>query len=91
MSDQPKVILVIMDGWGIAPAWGGNAIEMAETPNLDNLWRTYPHLELKASEEAVGLPTHEMGNSEVGHNALGAGRIFITLFLSSNTSHALAT
>ena len=54
MSDQPKVILVIMDGWGIAPAWGGNAIEMAETPNLDNLWRTYPHLELKASEEAVG-------------------------------------
>ena len=64
-----------MDGWGIAPAWGGNAVEMAETPNIDNLWKKYPHLELKAAEEAVGLPHHEPGNSEVGHLNIGSGQI----------------
>ncbi len=72
---QEKVILLIMDGWGLAPAWGGNAIEMAQTPNIDQLWRKYPHTELKAAEEAVGLPIHEMGNSEVGHLNLGSGQI----------------
>lgn len=75
MNTKPKIVLIIMDGWGIAPAWGGNAIEMAETPNLDNLWRKFPHLELKAAEEAVGLPQHEMGNSEVGHLNIGCGQI----------------
>ena len=70
-----KVVLLIMDGWGLAPAWGGNAIEIAETPNIDVLWRKYPHLELKAAEEAVGLPRHEPGNSEVGHLNLGSGQI----------------
>jgi 2,3-bisphosphoglycerate-independent phosphoglycerate mutase len=70
-----KIILIIMDGWGLAPAWGGNAIEMAETPNIDALWRKYPHTEIKAAEEAVGLPVHEMGNSEVGHLNLGCGQI----------------
>ena len=74
-QNTQKIILVIMDGWGLAPAWGGNAIEMAETPNLDALWRKYPHTELKAAEEAVGLPVHEMGNSEVGHLNLGCGQI----------------
>jgi 2,3-bisphosphoglycerate-independent phosphoglycerate mutase len=64
-----------LDGWGLAPAWGGNAIEMAETPNMDNVWKKYPHTELKASEEAVGLPHHEAGNSEVGHLNIGSGQV----------------
>ena len=70
-----KVVLIILDGWGIAPAWGGNAVEMAETPNFDNLWKKFPHIALKAAEEAVGLPHHEPGNSEVGHLNLGSGEI----------------
>lgn len=70
-----KVVLIILDGWGLAPAWGGNAIEMATTPNMDNLWRIYPHLELSASGEAVGLPHHEPGNSEVGHLNIGSGQV----------------
>src|SRR3990167_9164698 len=60
-------MLIILDGWGIAPAWGGNAVEMAQTPNIDRFWRKYPHTILRAAEEAVGLPRHEPGNSEVGH------------------------
>lgn len=70
-----KVVLIILDGWGLAPAWGGNAIEMAETPHLDEFWRKFPRTTLKAAEEAVGLPIHEMGNSEVGHLNIGCGQI----------------
>lgn len=70
-----RVILIILDGWGYAPAWGGNAVEMAETVNFDNFWRKYPHTIIKASEESVGLPRHEPGNSEVGHLNLGCGQI----------------
>jgi len=70
-----KVILIVLDGWGIAPAWGGNAIEMAETPNVDHFWKQYPHTALKAAEEAVGLPHHEPGNSEVGHLNIGSGQV----------------
>ncbi|OGD57306.1 phosphoglycerate mutase (2,3-diphosphoglycerate-independent) [Candidatus Berkelbacteria bacterium RBG_13_40_8] len=70
-----NTILIILDGWGIAPAWGGNAVEMAETPNFDSLWKKYPHLALQASQEAVGLPRHEPGNSEVGHLNIGSGQI----------------
>lgn len=72
---QKKVVLLILDGWGLAPAWGGNAIEMAETPNIDEFWRNFPRTSLKAAEEAVGLPVHEMGNSEVGHLNIGCGQI----------------
>lgn len=75
MTKPEKIILLILDGWGIAPAWGGNAIEMAETPSFDNLWRKYPRTVLKAAEEAVGLPHHEIGNSEVGHLNIGCGQI----------------
>lgn len=75
MENPQKVALVILDGWGYAPAWGGNAVEMAETPNMDNIWRKFPHTVLKAAEEAVGLPHHEPGNSEVGHLNLGSGQI----------------
>lgn len=70
-----KVVLIILDGWGIAPAWGGNAITMAETPSFSHFWKQYPHTTLKAAEEAVGLPRHEPGNSEVGHLNIGCGQI----------------
>ncbi len=69
------LVLVILDGWGIAPAWGGNAISLAKTPTMNELWRTMPHTELKAAAEAVGLPHGIMGNSEVGHLNIGAGKI----------------
>ena len=71
----PLVALVILDGWGIAPPGPGNAIELAETPVFDRLWREYPHAQLAASGEAVGLPEGQMGNSEVGHLTIGSGRI----------------
>jgi 2,3-bisphosphoglycerate-independent phosphoglycerate mutase len=69
------VTLVVLDGWGCAPAEPGNAVELAETPVFDRLWREYPHTTLKASGEAVGLPEGQMGNSEVGHLTIGSGRI----------------
>ncbi len=68
-------MLIILDGWGYAPSWGGNAIETADKPNMDNFWRKYPHTILRAAEEAVGLPIHEPGNSEVGHLNIGCGEI----------------
>ncbi len=71
----PLVALVILDGWGIAPPGPGNAIELAETPVFDRLWRDFPHAQLAASGPAVGLPEGQMGNSEVGHLTIGSGRI----------------
>jgi len=69
------VILVILDGFGINPRKEGNAIANAATPNLDSLLRSYPNSRLSMSGEDVGLPAGQMGNSEVGHMILGAGRI----------------
>ncbi|MDP2671484.1 MAG: 2,3-bisphosphoglycerate-independent phosphoglycerate mutase [bacterium] len=69
------VVLVVLDGWGIAAPGPGNAISLANKPNWDNYYNTYPHTRLEASGEAVGLPKGEAGNSEVGHLNLGAGRI----------------
>lgn len=71
------VCLVVMDGWGLAPPGPGNAITLAETPNFDRLCEIYPTTSLKVSGEAVGLPPGQMGNSEVGHLNLGAGRIVL--------------
>jgi 2,3-bisphosphoglycerate-independent phosphoglycerate mutase len=71
----PLVALVILDGWGIAPAGPGNAVELADTPVLDRLLAEYPNGTLAASGEAVGLPDGQMGNSEVGHLTIGSGRI----------------
>ncbi len=68
------VTLVILDGWGCAPPGPGNAVELADTPVFDRLWREFPHTTLDASGEAVGLPPGQMGNSEVGHLTIGAGR-----------------
>jgi 2,3-bisphosphoglycerate-independent phosphoglycerate mutase len=70
----PLVTLVILDGWGCAPASPGNAVELADTPVFDRLWREYPHTTIEASGEAAGLPPGQMGNSEVGHLTIGAGR-----------------
>jgi 2,3-bisphosphoglycerate-independent phosphoglycerate mutase len=71
----PLVALVVLDGWGCAPAGPGNAVELADTPVFDRLWESFPHTTLKASGEAVGLPPGQMGNSEVGHLTIGAGRV----------------
>ena len=70
----PLVVLVILDGWGVAPAGPGNAVELADTPVFDALWRDYPHTTIEASGEAAGLPPGQMGNSEVGHLTIGSGR-----------------
>jgi 2,3-bisphosphoglycerate-independent phosphoglycerate mutase len=72
---REPVVLIVLDGWGCAPPGPGNAVELAETPVFDRLWREYPHTRLKASGEAVGLPAGQMGNSEVGHLTLGSGRV----------------
>lgn len=72
---ERRVILIILDGWGLAPSSRGNAISLAETPNFDYYWTKYPHLKLAASGESVGLPRGQIGNSEVGHLNIGAGRI----------------
>ncbi len=69
------VVLVVLDGWGCAPPGPGNAVSLASTPVFDRLWRDYPHTTLEASGEAVGLPPGQMGNSEVGHLTIGAGRV----------------
>ncbi len=75
MKEKARVALVILDGWGIGPPWGGNAITSAKTRNMDMWWRTYPKTELLASGEAVGLPSIAGGNSETGHLNIGAGRL----------------
>lgn len=69
------VVLLILDGWGVAAPSTGNAITTAETTNINRFFAYFPHTNLNASGESVGLPTHEPGNSEVGHLNLGAGRI----------------
>jgi 2,3-bisphosphoglycerate-independent phosphoglycerate mutase len=70
-----SLCLVVLDGWGLAPEGPGNAVAQAHTPFFDSLWERFPHTELKASGEAVGLPPGQMGNSEVGHLNLGAGAV----------------
>ncbi len=72
---MPKVLLLILDGWGYRTEIRGNALKLAKTPILDNIWKKYPHTLLKASGPAVGLPSGFMGNSQVGHLTIGAGRI----------------
>lgn len=72
---KKPLVLCIMDGYGISPKVKGNAILAANKPNLDYLMKNYPHTLLQASGMAVGLPDGQMGNSEVGHMNIGAGRI----------------
>jgi 2,3-bisphosphoglycerate-independent phosphoglycerate mutase len=82
------VALIILDGWGIAPAGPGNAVELADTPVFDELSARYPHGTLAASGEAVGLPAGQMGNSEVGHLTIGSGRILLQDFARVNRAVA---
>jgi 2,3-bisphosphoglycerate-independent phosphoglycerate mutase len=70
----PLVALIVLDGWGCAPPGPGNAVAQADTPVFDRLWRDFPHTTIDASGEAAGLPAGQMGNSEVGHLTIGAGR-----------------
>lgn len=74
MSKKP-VMLMILDGWGIAPDSAANAATRAKTPNLTKILKEYPHTTLSCSGEEVGLPEGQMGNSEVGHLNIGSGRI----------------
>ena len=69
------VVLIVMDGWGVAPPGPDNAVSLADTPVFDRLLAEYPHGVLDASGPAVGLPPGQMGNSEVGHLNIGAGRV----------------
>ena len=76
MKKKP-VVLIVMDGIGLSEKTDGNAVRNAYTPILDKMWATCPHTCIAAHGVAVGLPTDgDMGNSEVGHNALGCGQIY---------------
>lgn len=75
MSKHGPLMLVILDGWGYCTKIKHNAIAQAKTPNWDRWWASYPHTLLEASGQAVGLPDKQMGNSEVGHMHIGAGRL----------------
>jgi 2,3-bisphosphoglycerate-independent phosphoglycerate mutase len=77
MAQMPvsPVVLIILDGWGYRVETNGNAIAAANTPVMDSLWEVYPHTLIRASAKSVGLPDGQMGNSEVGHLNLGAGRV----------------
>jgi 2,3-bisphosphoglycerate-independent phosphoglycerate mutase len=75
VRDQRPLVLIVIDGWGINPRREGNAIAQASTPNMDRLARAYPSTQISISGLDVGLPDGQMGNSEVGHMHLGAGRV----------------
>src|SRR5262245_12637078 len=78
MSAAPgrsTTLLIVLDGWGYNPSPVDNAIAAANTPNWDALWRDAPHTLISGSGRDVGLPDGQMGNSEVGHMSIGAGRI----------------
>src|SRR3989344_3094810 len=76
MKVPKPVVLGILDGWGVAPDHEGNAITRAKLPNFNKLIKEYPVLTLHASGNEVGLMFGEMGNSEVGHLNIGAGRVY---------------
>lgn len=79
-----KVLLMILDGWGMSPDPNISAIDLAHTPFIDSLYKQYPHATLKTYGMHVGLPDGQMGNSEVGHMNLGAGRIVYQDFAKIN-------
>ncbi|MCM3238250.1 2,3-bisphosphoglycerate-independent phosphoglycerate mutase [Heyndrickxia oleronia] len=85
MSKSP-VALIILDGFGLREETKGNAVTQAKKPNFDRFWANYPHNTLTASGEAVGLPEGQMGNSEVGHLNIGAGRIVYQSLTRVNVS-----
>lgn len=86
MKRTKPLLLMILDGWGINPESLGNAVSMADTPNLDAIQSAYPVTRLHCSGEAVGLPEGYMGNSEVGHLNIGAGRVVYQELMRINRS-----
>jgi 2,3-bisphosphoglycerate-independent phosphoglycerate mutase len=90
MPFRPKpMVLIVLDGWGYSEKTESNAIHAAETPVWDMLWNRYPHTLIRTSGAAVGLPAEQMGNSEVGHLNLGAGRVVYQEF--TRVSRAIRT
>ena len=75
MKHPKPILLMILDGWGYREATEHNAIALANTPTWDKLWAKYPHTLISGSGLDVGLPDAQMGNSEVGHLHMGAGRL----------------
>jgi 2,3-bisphosphoglycerate-independent phosphoglycerate mutase len=74
---QGPVVVIVMDGYGLPKSDVGSAIAAAQKPNLDRLFATCPNIRLRAHGTAVGMPSDDdMGNSEVGHNAIGAGQVY---------------
>jgi len=87
-SFQKKLALIILDGWGHYRAYPGNAISLANTPNWDKMWAENPQALLACSGEAVGLPTGQMGNSEINHAAIGSGRVIYQDLVKLNKTAA---
>src|SRR5204862_6300392 len=77
MQRRRPVMLVVLDGWGWREEAADNAVRQARTPNFDRLWSACPHAFLHTSGKDVGLPAGQMGNSEVGHLNIGAGRLVL--------------
>ena len=78
MTPKPQkhpLVLLILDGWGLSDEQDHNAIHAAHTPVWDRLWKEHPHTAINTSGSSVGLPSGQMGNSEVGHLNLGSGRV----------------
>ena len=76
-DQKSPIILCILDGWGIGPTHARNAITHANLPNWNKWMKECPHTKLSASGESMGLPEGQMGNSEVGHTTIGAGRVIL--------------
>lgn len=73
-----QIVLIVLDGWGYREDPTHNATKLAKTPHFNRIWNNYPHTLLQASELAVGLPEGQMGNSEIGHTTIGAGKVIDT-------------
>jgi 2,3-bisphosphoglycerate-independent phosphoglycerate mutase len=73
-TKNKQVVLIVLDGWGYREDTKDNAVAAAKTPIFDSIWNEYPHTLLEASGLAVGLPEGQMGNSEIGHTTIGAGK-----------------
>src|SRR5210317_23191 len=84
MKTPTPILLAILDGWGAGPLTEANAIYVADTPNMDRWQSSYPYTTLLSHNGAVGLPEGQMGNSEVGHLNIGAGRIVYQDFTRIN-------
>ena len=76
-KNKSPLVLCIMDGWGLSNETKYNSVHLAKTPNFDKFLKTYPSCKLEASGEHVGLPSSQIGNSEVGHMNIGSGRVIL--------------